>query len=180
MNYVFLPVTARRRLMTLQEDVQTAAQQGRAVIPITGDCMEARDIMDGGWVAVDFTHYPRPCRRVDGKNIPGDPCVCYAQLPNNEDEPENPPAIMCKEYTGLWIGHMVATRYKQKSCKFRMNAGFSATAILGVVYASWGPDGRLLWETDPDTYPTELPSRITVKGGNAEAESTLVRAGVME
>ncbi len=180
MNYVFAPATAQRRLATLQECVQAAAQQGRAVIPVSGDCMEGRDIMDGGWVAVDFTHYPRPCRTVDGEHIPGDPCMCYAEFPSNIDEPKTPPAIMCKEYTGLWIGHMVATRYKQIGGKLRMNAGFSAIAILGVVYASWGPDGNLLWETDPDAYPTELPSRITVEGGNINVTSTIVPLGVRE
>lgn len=56
-----------------------------------------------------------------------------------------------------------------------MQAGFSAIAILGVVYASWGPDGELIWEHDPDTYPTELPMKTSVKGGNILPGKALVK-----
>lgn len=56
-----------------------------------------------------------------------------------------------------------------------MNCGFPAIAILGVVFASWGPDGKLLWEVEPNTYPTELPSKITVKGGNIDVDSAWKR-----
>ena len=133
--------------------------------------MEGADIMDGGRVAVDFRHYPRPGRRENGKYIPGDPCVCYASPTTSES-----PFVMCKQYDGVWIGHMVGTRYKQKpGGPYRMNGGFSAYAILGVVYASWSPDGELLWETDPETYPTELPSKITAKDGNVNVEGAMVR-----
>ncbi len=136
--------------------------------------MEGRNIMDGGWVAVDFTHYPRPGRREGEKCISGDPCMCYASFPG-KDGKHYPPAIMCKEYDGVWMGHMVGTRYKWSGDKGRMNCSFSAIAILGVVYASWGPNGELLWETDPNTYPTKLPTRVTVKGGNIEPLGPMVR-----
>lgn len=164
----FIPVNAKIKLLTLQEVFQGAARNGRGIIPITGDCMEAVGIMDGGKVAVDFTHCPRPGRMEDGKWVHGDPCICYASAPAGDlDAPDNPPAILCKEYLGLTMfGQMVGTRYILPHKEHTMNGGFSAIAILGVVYASWGPDGTLMWETDPEMYPTTLPCRNTIKGAN--------------
>ena len=78
MQYSFVPANEKGRLATLQEVIQSAAQKGREILPITGNCMEGVDIMDGGRVALDFTHYPRPGRRENGKYIDGDPCICYA------------------------------------------------------------------------------------------------------
>lgn len=173
--YKLVPANAPSKRVTLQEVIQVAVRDGKAVFPIIGDCMEGRDIMNGGWVAVDFTHYPRPGRKVDGKYISGDPCMCYASFPSKGMEPEHPPAIMCKEYDGVWLGHMVGTRYRRTDGKIRMNCGFPAIAILGVIFASWSPDGELLWETDPDDYPTELPTEITIKGENIEPLGTLVK-----
>ncbi len=176
MSNLFVPVNTPCKLITLQQMIRAASHEGKAIVPISGVCMEGVDIMDGGKVAVDFTHYPRPYREENGKYIDGDPCICYASPPAREDdEPERPPIIMCKQYIGVWIGHMVGTRYKWSGSKGRMNCGFTAIAILGVVFASWGPDGKLLWETDPEMYPTELPSKITVKGGNIDEEATFVR-----
>lgn len=179
MEYTFTPVGTKSKVITLQEVIQAAVKDGGAIIPIVGDCMEGCNIMDGGWVAVDFTHYPRPGRTEDGKYIPGDPCMCYASFPGKANEPHHPPAVMCKQYDGVWIGHMVGTQYANQWAggKYRMNCGFPAIAILGVVFASWDPDGSLLWETDPETYPTELPSQVTVKGGNIEPLGTTVRTG---
>lgn len=173
----FIPANAKSGLIPLHDLLQVAIQYGRAIIPIAGDCMEGADIMDGGRVAVDFTRCPRPGRKKDGKYIPGDPCLCFAAPPSTDiDAPPQMPFVMCKEYDGVWIGHMVSTHYKQKPGEpYRMNGGFSAIAILGVVYASWGPDGELLWETDPEIYPTELPGKITVKGGNIDVERAVVR-----
>ena len=167
----FISANAKSGLIPLQELLQGAIRYVRAIIPIIGDCMEGAGIMDGGRVAVDFTHYPRPGRRENGKYIPGDPCVCYAAPTTSER-----PFVMCKQYDGVWLGHMVGTCYKQKPGEpYRMNGGFTAHAILGVVYASWGPDGELLWETDPESYPTELPTKTTVKGGNIKVEGAMVR-----
>lgn len=173
----FIPANAKSGLIPLQDLLQIAIRDGRAIIPIAGDCMEGADIMDGGRVAVDFTHYPRPGRQEDGKYIPGDPCVCFAAFPSGDiDAPPPKPVVMCKQYDGVWIGHMVGTKYKQKPGEpYRMNSGFTAHAILGVVYASWSPDGELLWETDPEEYPTELPTKTTVKGGNIKVEGAIVR-----
>lgn len=162
--------------ISLEEVFQAAMQSRQAVIPVKGDCMEGRDIMDGGQIAVDFTRRPRPGRRENGKFIPGDPCLCYASFPSSDpDSPRNPPVVMCKQYNGVWIGHMVGTKYKQHPGEWRMDCGFPALAILGVVYASWDRDGKLLWKTDPDTYPTDLPDRCTFRSGNINLESVMVR-----
>ena len=166
--YEFIPVSAKTKLLTLQEVFQGAARNGRGTIPVVGDCMEAAGIMDGGSVAVDFTHYPRPGRMEGGKWMQGDPCICYASAPASDlDAPDNPPTVLCKQYDGLLMfGHSVGTRYRLPHGSHRMNCTFPAIAILGVVYASWGPDGELLCETDPNTYPTELPHQSTSMGGN--------------
>lgn len=146
--------------------------------------MEGAGVEDGGRVAVDFTHYPRPGRQEDGKYVGGDPCICYASFPSrNIDGPDNPPIIMCKQYDGFWAGHMVGTKYKRwEGGKFKMDCSFPAIAILGVIYASWGRDGKLKWEADPNAYPTELPQRCTIEGENTvpkEAMSihTVARSG---
>lgn len=168
----FIPADVKSKLIPLQDLLQVAIRDGRAIIQIAGDCMEGVDIMDGGRVAVDFRHLPRPGRHENGKYIPGDPCICYAAPTTSER-----PFVMCKMYDGVWFGNMVSTRYRQKPGEpYRMNGGFTAHAILGVVYASWGPDGELLWETDPETYPTELPTKTTVKDGNIKVEGVMVRA----
>lgn len=31
-----------------------------AILPVAGDCLEGVDVVDGGWVAVDFTRRPAP------------------------------------------------------------------------------------------------------------------------
>lgn len=176
MPYIFRPAEARSSLVTLQEVIHTAVLQRKAIIKVAGNCMEGRDIIDGEHIAVDFTHYPRPGRWEDGKYLHGDPCLCYARFPEMEGEPPNSPIVMCKEYTGVWIGHMVGTCYKPAPGEtFKMQTGFSAIAILGVVYASWGPEGELIWEHDPDTYPTKLPAKAAVKGGNIVPGKTLVK-----
>ena len=33
-----------------------------AILPVAGDCLEGVDVVDGGWVAVDFTRRPAPPR----------------------------------------------------------------------------------------------------------------------
>ncbi len=116
MEYKLVPATAKSRMITLQEVVTAAAQHGRATIPIVGNCMEGAEILDGGSVDVDFTHYPRI----------GDPCVCYASFPGKGMEPAHPPTVMCKTYDGVWSGHMVGIRYMWTGGKGRINCGFSA------------------------------------------------------
>lgn len=147
--------------------IARAAADGQAIFPIVGDCMEAAGIEDGGYIAVDFTHYPRPPRTEDGRHVHGDPCLCYAAPPGTDA-----PAVMCKEYCGVWMGQMVGTRYDHwKGGEYRMDCAFTAEAILGVVFASWGRDDLLKWHRDPEAFPTEMPKGCTVRGGNVAVES---------
>ena len=148
----------------LQEIVRSAVIHRRLIVPVEGDCMEGAGIEDGGSVAVDFTHYPRPDRWEDGVHVQGDPCLCWATPPERSRG-----VLMCKVYNGVWYGHMVGTRYRQEEGKpIRMNSGFRADLILGVVYASFGRDGRLLWERDPESFPDTLPARVTMQGGSID------------
>lgn len=151
------------RLNALQDIYHYAVLHHRAIIPVEGDCMEGLDIEDGGRVAVDFTRYPRPGRRENGVYVSGDPCICWAQPPSASH-----PSLMCKQYTCVWRGHQVGTRYKQAEGQpFRMNFGFPAILILGVVYASWSKDGSLIWERDPKIFPESLPDHCTIERGGS-------------
>ncbi len=171
-RYINLPTTLdiktrRERPATLEGVVKMSAE-GQAIIPVAGDCMEAVGIEDGGYIAVDFTHYPRPPRTEEGKHVRGDPCLCYASAPGGE----HPPAVMCKEYCGVWMGPMVGTRYDNwKGGDYRMDCAFPATAILGVIFAAWGRDGRLKWRHNPAGFPTEPPGAPTITGANVVVES---------
>ena len=53
-----------------------------ALLPVAGDCLEGVDVVDGGWVAVDFTRRPAPPRyRSKGGDGSSDLCLCYATFP---------------------------------------------------------------------------------------------------
>lgn len=144
------------------KDIVRAASDGQAVFPITGNCMEAAGIEDGGFVAVDFTRCPRPSRQEGGKHIRGDSCLCYARF-----QRAVAPTVMCKEYIGYWMGQMVGTRYdRRKGGNDRMDCAFPAEAIFGVVFAVWDRAGQLKWQRDPESYPTELSTLCAVRNGN--------------
>ena len=77
---------------------------------------------------------------------------------------------MCKSYDGVWGSHqMVGTRYKSlwDGDKLRMNCGMMAERIFGVIFASWGRDGRLLWERGTEEVPDKLGETPTI-GGEVE------------
>ena len=80
-----------------------------AILPVAGDCLEGVDVVDGGWVAVDFTRRPAPPRyRSKGGDGSSDLCLCYATFPGAPG-----PMVMYKEYQGVWgPWQMVGTRYK--------------------------------------------------------------------
>lgn len=150
--------------LTLARIREIAAQKDRAIFPVCGDCMEAAAVQDGGWVAVDFTRFPAPPRHKNrGGDGSTDLCLCYATFPGTRT-----PAVMLKEYCGVWgPWQMVGTRYKLgEGSKHRMNCGMEAKEILGVIFASWAPDGTLLWERDPDTFPDKLGTAPTIHGDN--------------
>lgn len=140
-------------------------QCSQAVFPVSGNCLEGAGVEDGGWVAVDFTRFPAPPRyKNNGGDGSVDLCLCYAVFPG-----QRRPTVMCKAYDGVWgAWQMVGTRYKSMwvGDKLRMNCGMRAEQIFGVIIASWGRDGELLWERDPDTFPDKLPSTPTIHGSN--------------
>lgn len=137
-------------------------QSDQAIFPVVGDCMERAGIENGGWVAVDFTHMPRAPKY--GKDGYEDPCLCLSVWPGAKKA-----AVMIKAYGGKWGAiHTVSTRYadQQAGNEHRMDIGLFADRIYGVIFASWGQDGRLKWQHDPEKFPIELPAVSTVHGGN--------------
>ena len=121
-----------------------ATSGGKGGFRVRGDCMEGAGICDGDIVAADFTRFPRP----------QDTCVCYGRPPAGANG-----VVMVKRYDGVMFGRqMVSTQYRQEPGNFRMNRAFTPEAILGIVYAVYGSDGACKWESDPDTYPTTLPT----------------------
>lgn len=154
---------ATQKLMTLEQVETIMEHNDRAILPVAGDCMERAGIVDGGWVAVDFTRFPAPPRyRNKGGDGGEDVCMCYAVYPGQRH-----PTVMCKAYMGLWgTWHMVGTRYDLTKGKHPYNCGMDAIRIFGVVYASWDADGKLLWQRDLDSFPRELGTMPTITGGN--------------
>lgn len=61
---------------------------------------------------------------------------------------------------------MVGTRYDMSKGKHRMNCSMEAQRIFGVIFASWDADGRLLWQRDPDSFPEQLGTAPSIRGGN--------------
>lgn len=158
----FLP-EVRNRLIT-REEVETIMEHSpQAILPISGDCLEGAQVMDGGWACIDFTRRPAPPRyKSKGGDGSFDLCLCWAVFPGREH-----PAVMCKQYDGVWGSwQMVSTHYDLSKGKHRMNCGFPAQEIFGVVTASWSPSGQLLWKRDPESFPKELGIAPTIQGGN--------------
>lgn len=152
-----------RKLLTLEQVETIMVHTDRAIIPVSGDCLEGAGVMDGGWVAVDFTRFPAPPRyKSKGGDGREDLCMCYAVFPG-----QRTPAVMCKAYTGVWgPWQMVGTCYDLKKGKHPYNCGMEAKRILGVVYASWDANGRLLWKRDPSSFPEQLGTVPTIHGEN--------------
>lgn len=153
------------QLLTLNGVEAIMATQAQAVIPVTGDCLEGVGVEDGGWVAVDFTHFPAPPRyKSRGGDGSVDLCLCYAVFPG-----QRRPMVMCKAYDGVWgPWQMVGTRYKSMwvGDRLRMNCCMKAERIFGVIFASWDRDGELLWERDLSEFPEKLGTAPTIHGEN--------------
>lgn len=47
-----------------------------------------------------------------------------------------------------------------------MNVGLFADRIFGVIFATWGRDGRLKWQLDTEDFPSDLPAESTIRGEN--------------
>jgi len=137
------------------------AQHDQAIFPVSGDCLEAAQVMDGGWVAVDFIGRPAPPRhKSQGGDGSFDLCMCLTDYDHR--------IVMLKAYDGKWGPmHMVSTRYAPDADgDFRLNIGMQAIEIYGVIFASWDRDGKLLWQRDPREYPEVLTDRPTIHGVN--------------
>ena len=150
--------------LTNLEDIETIiAEVPCAILPVSGDCLEAVDVVDGGWVAVDLTRRPAPPRyKSKGGDGSSDLCLCYATFPGAPG-----PMVMYKEYQGVWgPWQMVGTRYKSmwEGGKLRLNFGMVAKRIFGVIVVSYDRDGRLLWQRNPEEFPEELGTAPTIHG----------------
>lgn len=157
-----LPPTADH-LITLEQVEVIMEHNPQAILPISGDCLEAVQVMNGGWVCIDFTRRPAPPRyKSKGGDGSSDLCLCYATYPG-----QSGPTIMAKEYLGVWgPWQMVGTRYDLTKGRHPYNCCMQAEEIFGVVLASWDPSGRLLWKRDPEGFPEELGTLPTIHGSN--------------
>ena len=54
------PKPIRPGLTNLEDIEAIIAEVPCAILPVSGDCLAAVDVVDGGWVAVDFTRRPAP------------------------------------------------------------------------------------------------------------------------
>lgn len=155
----------RTNIITHEEVLAIMETNQKAILPVFGDCLEGAQVMDGGWAFVDFTRRPAPPRyKSKGGDGSSDLCLCFAVFPGQKR-----PMMMLKRYDGVWgPWQMVSTVYKGmwKDGKLRLNCGMEAREILGVVIASWGPDGHLLWKRDPESFPEELGTTPTIHGEN--------------
>lgn len=155
----------RTSIITREEVLAIMETNQKAILSVSGDCLEGVQVMDGGWVCVDFTHRPTPpWYKSKGGDGSYDLCLCYAVFPGQKR-----PMVMLKRYDGVWgPWQMVSTVYKGmwKDGKLRMNCSMEAREILGVVIASWGPDGHLLWKRDPESFSEELGTTPTIHGEN--------------
>lgn len=153
----------RTNIITHEEVSVIMETNRQAIFPVSGDCLEGAQVMDNGWVYVDFTRRPAPPRyKSKGGDGSSDLCLCYAVFPG-----QKLPAMMLKEYLGVWgPWQMVGTRYDLAKGKHPYNCCMMAEEIHGVVIASWGPDGYLLWKRDPESFPKELGTASTIHGVN--------------
>lgn len=157
-----LPQTAGR-LITREQVEVIMEHNPQAILPISGDCLEGAQVMDGGWACIDFTRRPAPPRhKSKGGDGSFDLCLCYAVFPG-----QRRPAMMLKRYDGVWgPWQMLSTCYDLTKGKHPYDCGMEAKEIFGVVVASWDPSGRLLWKRDPESFPTELGTAPAIHGSN--------------
>lgn len=173
MNQVFevrdIPEVLERRpnpthSIITRNQVKTIMEHNhKAIFPVSGDCLEGAQVLDGGWVCIDFTRRPAQPRYISkGGDGSFDICLCYAVFPG-----KTRPAMMLKEYMGIWGSwKMVGTRYDLTKGKHPYNCCMEAKEILGVVIASWDLSGRLLWKRAPESFSEELGTVPTIHGGN--------------
>lgn len=140
---------------TLESIQAYAATHKRFNIQVKGDCMEKRDIYDGDIVSVDTTKMPIPIKDENNKDI----CLMYDKKTG---------CVGVKEYLGAWGDmQMVSTCPIPDHSKGILGGwAFSASHILGIVYACHTPDWKLKWERDISGRPAELSRKQGIKNGN--------------
>ena len=148
-------------IVTREAVVASMEHNPKAIFPVVEECLEGAQVLNGGCVCVDFTRRPAPPRhKSKGGDGSSDLCMCWAVFPGQKR-----PAVMLKDYWGVWgPWQMVSTRYDL--AKHPYDLGMAAKEIFGVVIASWGPEGRLLWKRDPESFPAELGTVPTIHGDN--------------
>lgn len=149
----------RQRLIRPEE--VDAIDSDQVFTPVRGNCMERAGIEDGGYILVDFTRYPKPPRyKSKGGDGSFDCCLCKLMQRSEEG------AIGVKVYDGKWgTVHCVSTRYTEEGNPHPpFQAGLFAEKIYGVVIASYGKDGGLLWKRDPDEFPRRLSEDPSIFG----------------
>ena len=93
------------------------------------------------------------------------PVLCLATWPGDDY-----PSLMIKQYMGRMAGrYMVSTQYDRwKGGEYRMDVALIAEEIYGVVIASYGRDGWLIWERDPEEFPAALSGTPAITGGECQ------------
>lgn len=137
------------------------ADNTQVFIPVSGNCMERAGIEDGGYILVDFTRYPRPPRhKSKGGDGSFDCCLCRLMQRSEEG------AVGVKAYDGKWgTVHCVSTRHTEEGNPHPpFQAGLFAEKVYGAVIASYGRDGGLLWERDPEEFPRRLDEKPSIFG----------------
>ena len=148
-----------RRPLTLKQLEVVRELAPQCITRVEGDCMEAAGIFSGGMVAIDFTRFPAPPRYISkGGDGSSDICACWAVFPGF-----SLPTFMIKEYLGL-LGsfHTVGTRYDLSKGRYPYDLAMFAESIVGVVFASWGGSGHLIWKREPDSFQASLGSKPTI------------------
>lgn len=96
-----------------------------AILPVAGDCLEGVEVVDGGWVAVDFTRRPAPPRyKSKGGDGSSDLCLCYATFPGAPGRCARPGGLYLRRVyspaagTGGCGGPVCGARKFPSDCEF--------------------------------------------------------------
>ena len=159
-------------------DMETVtAMEGQMIFPVKGDCLEALGVVDGGFVAIDFTRFPLPPRyRSKGGDGSMDICACWATFPGKRS-----PSFMVKAYLGVWgTWLVVGTRYDLTKGEHQLDSAMEAQKVLGVVYASWDKDWNLLWARVPSSFPATIWTGQTIHGENIGDPMDVIQAAAVQ
>lgn len=152
------------RLATLEGIQAYAAENTIVNSPVSGSCMEGRNIYDGDIISVDFTKMPVP---VEGNDK--DICLMYDKKIG---------CVGVKEYLGAWGDMQMVSTCPIPDHRKGILGGwaFSASHILGIVYACYTSDCKLKWTRDISDRPAELSRKQGIKSGNVEPTFAVPKA----